>query len=177
MTNRTMSDPRHDTSTLSLACLAHMEQEEAMLQATLDSLRQVRAALLGRDLAELERAVERQVHTARAAEELRLRRAELRGQLAVRLGIDAQAVTLQKVAARLPGENGERLARCRERLKCMAAEIDRLNRGNAALVQHSLEFLHQFLLNVTGGAAVGDRYQPSGRVDRALCGSVFEGRA
>jgi hypothetical protein len=177
MIQRIMTKPRGDVTALSLACLAHMEQEEAMLGATLDSLRQVRAALLGGDLTALERALDCQVHTARAAGELKMRRVELRKQLGSGLGLDPQSVTLQEVAARVPTDHGQRLARCRERLHQMAAEVDRLNRGNAALVQHSVDFLHQFLVSVTGGEPVGDRYRPSGQIERATCGSLFEGRA
>jgi hypothetical protein len=170
-------DPRVDVNTLSLTCLAHMEQEEAMLGATLDSLQQVRTALLGGDLSALEQALQSHASTARAADELRLRRGQLRSQLGAALGIEPRKVTLQEVAARLPLQDGQRLMRCRDRLKQMAAQVERLNRGNAALVQHSMEFLHQFLVSVTGGDAVGDRYHASGRVEKPACGSVFEGRA
>jgi hypothetical protein len=166
-----------DLSTLTLACLAHLEQEEAMLSATLESLGQVRAALLGRDLAALERALESQSHTARAADELRGRRNQLRYAIADRLGLDPRTVTLQHLADRVQSDDRVRLARCRQRLHSISIQIDRMNRGNAALVQHSVEFLHQFLMSVTGGEPVGDRYRPSGRIERASCGSLFEGRA
>jgi len=177
MSYGTMMATEADATTLSLTCLAHMEQEEAMLSATLDSLQRVRAALLGRDLAALERAVELQAHTERAAQELLVRRAELRVQLGTRLKLNPQTITLKEVAMRLPGEQGLKIARCRDRLHRMAAEIGRLNRGNAALVQHSMDFLHKFLVSVTGGDAVGDRYGSSGGIERATCGSLFEGRA
>jgi hypothetical protein len=177
MTQATMTESSRDANALSLACLAHLEQEEAMLGATLDSLKQVRAALVGGDLSALQRAVEYQGHTARAANELKMRRAQLRSQLGAGLGLDPRAVTLQEVSSKLPLANADRIARCRERLHQMAAEVDRLNRGNAALVQYSMDFLHQFLISLTGVDPVGDRYRPSGQIERETCGSVFEGRA
>src|SRR5262245_49263937 len=115
MSHGTMIEPHADAMALSLTCLAHMEHEEAMLSATLESLRQIREALLGRDLAALQRAVDVQAHTERAARELRVRRAELRAHLGTRLNLNPQTVTLREVAARLPGEHGMKIRRCRDR--------------------------------------------------------------
>lgn len=161
---------------IALACLAHMEHEEAMLAGTLESLREVRSALLDGDLGALKQALDQQAHTARAAEELRRRRVTARAEWAAAIGVPANAVTLAALAARLPADTAERLDRCRARLKQMAAEVEQLNRGNAALVRHSLEFLHEFFVSVTGGEHVGDRYRPSGALERTACGTLFEGR-
>jgi hypothetical protein len=165
-----------NAATLSLACLAHMEQEEAMLSATLDSLRCVRTALMHGDLSALNEALDRQAHTARAANELRLRRAELRRGLAATLGVSPQSVTLQMLAVRFPGEVGQRLEHCRERLGRLATEVDQLNRGNAALVQYSLDFLHRFLVEITGGVTAGARYSFAGVLEEAACGSMIEAK-
>ena len=153
-----------------------MEQEEAMLAATLETLRHVRAALIAGDLATLNRALDQQGHTARAASELQVRRKRLRSDLANSLGQPPESVTLQALAKSLPGEPGERLAGCRVRLKKMAEQVDRLNRGNAALVQQSLGFLHRLFVGLTGGQPSSQSYGPGGVRQDTPCGSIIEGR-
>jgi hypothetical protein len=165
-----------DASRLSLVCLAHAEQEEAMLGATIESLRELRAALVGGDLAALGQALERQGHTARAAEELRVTRERLRCDAAAALGMHPASVTLERVAARLPREAAVRLTACRQRLIRMASEVDELNRGNAALVRHSMDFLHRLLVEITGGEPNATRYGPTGVRGTSVCGSLIEAR-
>ena len=175
MSQRPSSNLGTELATLSLVCLAHGEQEEAMLAATLQSLRRIRLALTQGDLRALEEALESQAHTARAADELRQRRSELRRHLGAVLRIPPQAVTLQILADRLPADAAEKLGRCRARLRTLAADVDQLNRSNAALVGQSLDFLHRFLVEITGGQA-GQSYTCSGQPRQAECGSMIEGR-
>jgi hypothetical protein len=153
-----------------------MEQEEAMLGATLESLGQVRAALTHGDLPALNRALESQAHTARAADELRQRRAALRRELAAALGVPPQTVTVEMMAKRLPADAADRLLRYRDRLRSMAADVDRLNRANASLVSQSLDFLQRFLLEITGGGQSGKSYTCCGMPREAECGSMIEAR-
>lgn len=161
---------------LSLACLAHMQQEEAMLAETLDSLRLVRAALRGGSLDSLKDALDRQARLAHASQELRERRARLRREMSAVLGIAPQSVTLKMLAARLPGDAGTRLASCRDRLSAMAAEVDHLNRANAALVGQSLDFLERFFIEITGGDRGGAGYSSAGATRAPALGSIIEAR-
>ena len=147
-----------------------------MLGATIDSLRDVRRALIGGDLKGLNDALGRQGHTARAAEELRIGRERLRTDLAAALRMPAAHVTVERVAAHLPPESALRLTRYRERLIRMAFEVDELNRGNAALIRHSMDFLHRLLVEITGGERSGTRYGPGGTRQEPLCGSLVEAR-
>lgn len=163
-------------TTLSLACLAHMQQEEAMLAETLESLRRVRAALRGGSIDSLKDALNRQARIAHASSELRERRAKLRREMAAALGVPPHGVTLKMLAARLPGEAGARLASCRDRLNAMATEVDRLNRANAALVGQSLDFLERFFIEITGGDRGGSGYSPAGATREPTLGSIIEAR-
>lgn len=165
-----------DATTLSLACLAHMQQEEAMLAETLESLQQVRTALRGGSLDSLKDALDRQARIARASVELRDRRANLRRDMAVVLGVPPRSVTLTMLVAWLPGDAGARLASCRDRLNGMAAEVDRLNRANAALVGQSLDFLERFFIEITGGDRGGAGYSPAGATRAPALGSIIEAR-
>lgn len=165
-----------DAGSLSLACLAHLQQEEAMLAETLDSLQEVRGALRGGGLEALRRALDRQARIAEASSELRARRAALRREMAGALGIAPRDVTLSRLAARLPADVATHLTGCRDRLNRMAAEVDRLNRANAALVGQSLEFLERFLTEITDGDSVGAGYGASGALRAPAIGSLIEAR-
>lgn len=161
-------------ATCLVASLAHMEQEEAMLKETQESLREVRDALVQGDLGRLAGSLERQAHTARAAAELRLAREKFRQQVAETLRVSAEQVTFGWLAEHLPGEAGQRIARCRERLCRLAIEVDQLNRSNASLILHSLDFLNQLLLEITGGDKGSNRYGATGGRDIGQCGSLIK---
>lgn len=165
-----------NSGALALACLAHMQQEEAMLTETLESLRQVRAALLSGDLDSLKIALERQTRIAHASAELRERRAGLRREMSTVLGVPPRDVTLLRFASGLPRDITDHLIGCRERLRTMAAEVDRVNRANAALVGQSLDFLERFLTEITDGDPGGAGYTARGASREPALGSIIEAR-
>lgn len=66
---------------LALVCLAHFEKEEAMLDASLQSLHAVRESLVKANPEGLNEAIERQQHAARSAAELAQTRRQLRGRM------------------------------------------------------------------------------------------------
>ena len=92
------------------------------------------------------------------------------------MGIAWESVTVQMLALRLPDERGDRLARCRERLRNMATEVDHVNQGNAALVWHCLNFMQGLLVEITGGESSGARYNAGGRRQEPECGSLIQRR-
>jgi hypothetical protein len=174
--NLSSSSCSADARDLALLCLAHLEQEEAMLVGAVESLAQVRSALIRGDLPELTKALEAQAHTARAGEELRPGRDCMRQRIAGFLGSANDAITLEMLIERLSVPHSLSLARCRERLKGLAAQVDQLNRDNAALLRHSLDFLTRLLNQLTGGGRAGDRYTLSGKREGASCGSMIQAR-
>lgn len=176
MTQHSIGLAEPKATTVSLACLAHMQQEEAMLAETLDSLRQVRAALRGGNLDLLKEALDRQGRIARASGELRDRRTSLRREMSSLLGVAPREVTLRSLAARLPPDVAGHLTTCRERLSNMAAEVDHLNRANAALVGQSLDFLGRFLTEITDGDPGGEGYSANGVSRAPVLGSIIEAR-
>src|SRR6266849_4488796 len=157
---------------LALICLAHMDREELLLSETRECLRRVRDALLQDDGAAVREALTRQNYLAQTSEEIWAQRGRFCQSVAAALDIPLNGVTLQLLAARVPGELGERLAACRLRVRRLAKEVDELNRGNAALIGYSLQFVHQLLVALTGGEAMGERYGPIGKVPSMGCGSV-----
>jgi hypothetical protein len=147
-----------------------------MLAETLDSLQEVRTALRGGGLEALRSALDRQAHIAVASSELGTRRAALRREMAGALGIAPGDVTLSRLAARLPADVATHLTACRDRLNRMAAEVDRVNRANAALVGQALEFLERFLTEITDGECLGAGYAASGALRAPTVGSLIEAR-
>ena len=121
-----------------------------MLSETLESLRQVRAALRRGDLAGLKRSLGQQADTARAAHQLQARRARLRDEMASALGVPARCVTLRWLADRLPVPLAQCFEQRRQRLHQMTLQVGRLGRDNADLVRQSVMLLHQLLIELAG---------------------------
>ncbi len=157
-------------------CLSHLEQEEAMLSATLSSVRDMRSALMKGDLDRLAQSLQRQQHTAHAAVELRKIRTRLKEHLAAALGIPPEDVTLSLLAQHTSATVTQRILSSRGRLAKVASEVDALNRGNAALVRQSAELLHRFLSSLTGRSTQSARYASSGQLEDGDCDPMFQTR-
>jgi flagellar biosynthesis/type III secretory pathway chaperone len=158
------------------AWIDHLAQEEAMLTAILESSRQVRAALIQNDRAGLSEAQSRQDRALRPGPELCRRRLSLREGTASALGISTDALTLGKLAAHSTGSLGERLARCHDRLRPLAQELNQVNRDNSVLVRFNLDFCHHVLVAITGGSQAPGCYGPQGNKQAAPLGSLIEAR-
>jgi hypothetical protein len=167
--------PLEPNESLGHVCLEHLAQEEAQLDATLDALQGVRAAVLGCDPAALGAALAYQEKIAQLAEFLGERRSALRHYAATRLGLTPTSVTLETLSAHVPPLTASQIAAARVRLRRQAAEIDQLNRSNASLISYSLDFLQRFFDDLTGRPRDG-RYGPSGALQTASSGSLINAR-
>lgn len=165
-----------DPAKFAQACLEHLEQEERHLRATRAALEQMRDAILHGDLTTIAHALEGQDQAAHAGQELAVRRELLQHELAERLGVAPEHASLQAIADVTPAPLGEQLADRRQAIRRLALEVDLLNRQNAALIQHSSQFLQQFLVEITGGEPVTTRYGPSGTFQEPVCGSLLSAR-
>jgi hypothetical protein len=161
---------------LVLTCLAHFEQEEAMLAASLEALRAIRQHLLRGDLEGLQQALSQQQQAATTAVELGRRRQLLRARLAAQLGLPVDQVTLRTLADQATGTLRGRLLKSRQRLLDMAADIERLSRGNQALVQQSMELLQKLLGSLCSQGPGTPRYTASGTIEPGSCGHFFQAR-
>ncbi len=157
-------------------CLSHLEQEEAMLSATLSSVRDIRSALMKGDLDGLAQSLQRQQHTAHAAVELRKTRTRLKEHLAAALGVPLEDVTLRLLAQHTSATVTQRILTSRARLAKVASEVDALNHGNAALVRQSAELLQRFLSSLTGRSTQSARYASSGQLEDGGCDPMFQTR-
>jgi len=163
-----------DIEGLALVCLAHFEREEAMLDASLESLRAVRESLVKANPEELNEAIQRQQRAAHSAAELAQARRQLRGRMGQVLGVPAEQVSLRMLAERVSGEVQERLWRCRERLAAMAREIERVNRGNIGLVRQSMDLMERLLESLGGEGGGTSRYTSRGEMESGGSGSFLQ---
>ncbi len=154
MSSTPQSPPPDDP--LARLCLEQLAREERHLAAALAALRDVRAALLGSDHAALADALVRHDATARAAPESARRRDAFLREVGARLGVPAESVTLELLAARLPAAAGP-IAEARARLRQQADEVERLSAGNAALLSYCLDFLRRFFERLTGVSLINAR--------------------
>ncbi len=167
-----MSSTPHDP--LARLCLDHLAREEAHLAATLAALLDIRAALLGKDHAALAAALVRHDATARATDELTRSRDAFRDRAGALLGVPITSVTLDLLAARLPGAAAP-ITEARARLQQQAAEVERVNASNASLLYYCLDFLRRFFERLTGRPRDG-RYGPAGKLTASFGPSLISAR-
>lgn len=135
----------------------------------------MRAALLSHDQGALDEALTLHQGTVRRGEELRQQRDRFRQEIAHLLGIPAHEVTLSLLRAHLPEEASAAVAAAQARLQEQSAEVERLNRANAALMRSCLDFLQRFFGDLTGRPAEG-RYGPGGVLRETPSGSLIDAR-
>jgi hypothetical protein len=163
-----------DIEGLALVCLAHFEKEEAMLDASLQSLCAVRDSLVKANPEGLNEAVKRQQHAARLATELAGARRQLRERMGQMLGVPVEQVSLRMLAERVSGEVQQRLWRCRERLAAMARKIERINRGNIGLIRQSMDLMGRLLESLGDDCGGTSRYTSRGEMASGGSGSCLQ---
>ena len=154
--------------------LAHLLDEETSLTAMLQAVRAVHSALRQLNDETLRQAIEDESRVLKTADSLQQRRSQLRSELSAVLGVPAEETTLRHVISATTGSLREAIERCRQSLAEMAAEMDRLNRQNAAMIQQSLSITHGILERLTGTAAVGESYDAHGGREEAHVGSLVQ---
>lgn len=168
------SDARQSSSNLPQDCLAHMQREEAVLESLLQSLSEVRSALLKNDMDALSVALERQDEATQASEKIRVERNEILQQTASSLGIPLESLTLKKLAESIQGKTGQTLDSLRRHLTRMSEEVDRLNRANAAMLNQAVDITRQVLAELTQSEVGCDRYDASGGRETPVSGPIIE---
>jgi len=154
--------------------LAHLHDEEASLSAMLQAVRDVHGALRHLNDDKLRQAIEEEARVLRAAEGLQPRRCQLRSDLSDVLGVPAEEITLCRILSATTGSLRETVERFRQSLAEMAAEMNRLNRQNAAMIRQSLSITKGIIGRLTGTAAVGESYNAGGGKEEAHMGSLVQ---
>ena len=132
-----------DSVKLATLCIEHLEREEALLDASLKAVQDVRAALLTGQFDDLTEALRGHDQLGENSEAMQRRRDDFQRDAAAELGLAAGEVNVTNLARRLPADARQELTLRRQRLGNLAAEVDRLNRANWGLIRPSLEFFEQ----------------------------------
>ncbi len=130
------SSHQRDEQVLAL-CESHLADEEALLADMLDSLRQVRAAFVERNLNRLATLQSRQEQLVRTSQEMARLRDRLRDSLAPLLGVVSAEVTLRTAALSLTEPARGRLLARHQRLVEIVREAEQLNHHNASLLGYA----------------------------------------
>ena len=147
-------------------CLDHLHRETDLLEGCRDALAAVRLALRGGDGPQLLDAIERQHSNELRLASMSARRAELVGRLATTLGVPPQRATIGGLQMQLqnPRKRGQ-LRAARKRARSAARQVERLCRGNAALIAHRMDLIQRMIGAL--GSAAAPTYERQGRSSAA----------
>jgi hypothetical protein len=154
---------------------AHLIREEALLVATLDSLRGVRTAIIAADWVKLPELLGSHDRLGADAAVVARERETLREATARQTGVSASEIMLRSLASSLPPARAAGLLETRERLIGEAGEAEALRRAVVTLVRFSLGF-HQKLLEGLAGGRGPARYSAAGTWRGAAFGSMIQAR-
>lgn len=142
--------------------LVHLGDESETLAAMLSAVREVHHALMNLDDESLQKSLEVEARELSASIAIQQRRLQLQTELAAVLHVAPQEVTLRRLITLTSGSVREAIDRVWRSLLEMAAEVDRLNRQNAAMIGQSLSIVRGVVERITGVAAPGESYNAGG---------------
>lgn len=154
--------------------LSHLENEENILAMFLSVSREIRQALTWRDGERLTQALETEADSLQIGNELRDQRAAFRAELAVRLSIPSNEITLSRLEDHVSLESRATLMATRKRLQEMSDELARLNRQNGAMIQQTLDLTERIVGQLTGGGPHFSGYNAHGESEAANVGPVLQ---
>ncbi|TXT27399.1 MAG: hypothetical protein FD138_2756 [Planctomycetota bacterium] len=154
--------------------ISHLRDEEQTLAILLVAVREIRQALLNRDGERLTQALEAEADSFQMGEVMRDKRATLRQDMAARLHIAPEAVTLSRLERCVSAEASGELEKCRQRLQQMSDELLRLNRQNAAMIQQTLDLTERIVSQLTGGGPHFTSYSATGQSESPHVGPVLQ---
>jgi hypothetical protein len=144
-----------------------------LLEANLEGLRQIWAALRGNDHQVLEAVLGKQAEQEQRREGILQERQHFRQQAAAVLGVAPDEVHLGLVVKKLHGDSAHHLQDHLEGLREKIREAEHLRENVVSLIGHCLSFLNRFLLDVTGASEAG-RYGPAGARPETASGVLLE---
>lgn len=153
---------------------SHLTDEEHSLVEVLEAVRELHKSLRELDGEGLTKALQTESDALRQAELMQNQRQQMRTDVANELGMAPAEFSLGVLVERTTGVLQSSIAESRERLTAMSAEMDRLNRQNAAMIQQSLSLMRGIVGRLTGTAATCDSYNAGGAREEAHVGSLVQ---
>ena len=154
--------------------LQHLTEESDALAAMLTAVRDVHRALMELDDDALYRSLDAEARELSSSVEIQERRHALQDELAALLRIQRQEVTLRRLIQLTAGSVRSSIERLWRQLIEMAAEVDRLNRQNAAMIAQSLSIARGVLGRLTGVPSVTESYTSVGSRAETHTGPVIQ---
>jgi len=157
-------------------CLAQLEREEAVLKTALTSVRLIGTALAANDLLALATALAAQAEVVSKVYEARRLGHALFTQLGAKHVPGQKASTAAAVYDRLAPGLRTNIRERVEKLRELAALVERQNRSNAFVVRQSLRLVRRLLGVLLGARDGGERYSRAGTPQPSGTGSILNAR-
>ena len=170
MDNTSLTEPTAHDARL----LAHLREEEQTLAILLVAVREIRQSLITRDGERLTQALQTEADGFEMGQAMRTKRMLFRQEMAARLQIAPEDITLSRLGECASAETRSELAPCRQRLQEMSEELARLNRQNAAMVQQTLNLTARIVGQLTGSEPHFTSYNATGESESAHVGPVLQ---
>ena len=154
--------------------LTHLGDETATLAAMLAAVRGVHDALRQLDDEALGQSLEAESRELSSSLALQQRRHDLQDQLASMLDLVPEEVTLRRLIAATSGSLRDAIERGWRSLTEMGAEMERLNRQNAAMIGQSMAIARGVVERLTGVRAVGESYNADGARTETHVGPLIQ---
>ena len=151
---------------LIIELVAVINEEVRAFQKLLNSLTDEQQVIVEDDLVGIEWIVAEQQQLALHAHQLETRRIQLVRELAVRLDLEPENLSLGRLVEVLEGPHGEELARMREHMLELNVRIRTISENNAFLIRHSLRYTERCLDILTGQAGTRGVYGQFGKKRR-----------
>jgi flagellar biosynthesis/type III secretory pathway chaperone len=140
-----------------------LEREIGCYEELITSARAEQQALIRGKLEELKLAIEAQELLISSTKALEATRQQVGRTLAQQLGLPETDVTLTRLIE-LGHDNGTgRIAALRDRVREVVQELDRLNAGNAQLINSSIDFINQTMWVLLQPRTQKTTYSPQGQ--------------
>lgn len=120
------------------ALIRRIEREVGLYDRLLHRMKGDHAAVMAGDVESLLSRVAEKKELLSEIEEAAAGRAELAGRMAERFGLNAQELSLKRLAHRMPPAEASKLMDCRRRLLHRVEAVSLLNRKDRALIEHAI---------------------------------------
>lgn len=153
-----------------------LEREITCYEELIESARAEQQALVRGKLQELKLALEAQellIASTKALEETRRR---IGRAVAQRLGLGDEHMTLTHLIELGHDDETGRIAALRDKVRAVVQELDRLNAGNAQLINSSIEFINQTMWVLLQPRRPQGTYTPRGSSDKPAQGRALVDR-
>jgi flagellar biosynthesis/type III secretory pathway chaperone len=153
-----------------------LEREVGCYEELIESARSEQQALIRGKLEELKLAIEAQELLIGSTKALEETRRQVGRVVAERLGLSNGDLTLTRLIELGYDDEAGRIAALRDKVCHVVQELDRLNAGNAQLINSSIDFVNQTMWVLLQPRTGKQTYSPDGNADARAPGRALVDR-